>query len=187
MGSSTPTRQSSGIAQTEPTSLPTSTPSRASQGPSQKPHGHRSSGAPKSTASPNGANSPSANPQSASQRTPRIQTPKKSEVNPEKLKSLLLDFSLEIGVNHAKLTARLIHDAWEKDAPQQLLVSKKDWFAGLKLEPVGPGNKSSEAMRIKTKVSTILPRTPRHQCLTCDFSRLAKEGRANKKKENAIQ
>ncbi len=158
------TRQSSGTGQTDLTSLHTSTPSRTSLGPSQKSTSqdvkgnsvpYWSSGTPKGTTHDE-VNTPSAHQQHASQRTPRTQTPKKGEVSVAKLETSLREFSREIGVNHAKLTARLIHDAWKRDAPQQQLVSKKDWFAGVKLETASPGSNVSETMRIKTKVRTIL-------------------------------
>lgn len=158
------TRQSSGAGQAGLTSLHASTPSRTSQGPPQKPASQDAkvnslsfwpSGTAKSTTHDD-VNSSTAHQQPANQRTPRNQTPKKGEVTFTKLEASLRAFSREIGVNHARLTARLIHDTWKRDAPEQQSVSKKDWFADVRLESVGPNTKSSEAMRIKTKVSTPL-------------------------------
>lgn len=165
ISSLTPTRQSSGTGQTELTSVQTVTPSRTGQGSSQKSAGqeprggdslHWSSGAAKSTTTHDDANFPFTHRPSSSQRTPRNQTPKKVDVTLAKLEASLLEFSREIADNHAKLTVRLIYDSWERDAPQQQSISKKDWFAGVKLEPVGPGSKQSDAMRIKTKVSAMI-------------------------------
>lgn len=162
ISSLTPTRQSSGIGQTELTSVQTPTPSRTGQGSLQKSAGQEPRGSDSwpseaakttTTTTHDDVESPSAHQPSSSQRTPRNQTPKKGDVTVPKLEASLREFSREIGVNHANLTIRLMHDAWKRDAPQQQLVSKKDWFAGVKLEPVGPGSKQTDAMRIKTKVS----------------------------------
>ncbi|KAI1433852.1 hypothetical protein GGR50DRAFT_695702 [Xylaria sp. CBS 124048] len=84
-------------------------------------------------------------------RSPGHQTPKKVEVTVANLTESLRDFEREIGVNHAKLAVRLIHDAWKRDSPEPRFISKKDWFAGMKLEPVGSSSKPSESIRIKTK------------------------------------
>ncbi|KAI1202757.1 hypothetical protein F5X97DRAFT_285611 [Nemania serpens] len=160
ISSLTPTRQSSGIGQTELTSVQTPTPSRTGQGSLQKSAGQEPRGSDSwpseaakttTTTTHDDVESPSAHQPSSSQRTPRNQTPKKGDVTVPKLEASLREFSREIGVNHANLTIRLMHDAWKRDAPQQQLVSKKDWFAGVKLEPVGPGSKQTDAMRIKTK------------------------------------
>jgi hypothetical protein len=78
-----------------------------------------------------------------------------------KLEASLRDFSREIGVSHAKLTARLIHDGWKRHAPEPQFVSKKEHFAGIRLDPVDPASKMTDAIRIKTKVRTLLPRGKR--------------------------
>lgn len=144
------TRESSALGQTELASQPPTNQEAKTSDPSSWPAGATTNAAHDDT------NTSLARPLSANQKTPRNQTPKKGEVTLAKLESSLRDFSREIGVNHANLTARLIYDAWKNDAPQQRLISEKDWFAGMKLEPVGATNKPSEGMRIKTKVSTVL-------------------------------
>ncbi|KAI1172487.1 hypothetical protein F4777DRAFT_561471 [Nemania sp. FL0916] len=158
--STTPTRLSSGTGQTELTSIPASTPSRTSQGPpsrsaAQDARGgtmssYWSAGTAKSAALHDDAKSPLNHQQFSSQRTPRIQTPKKSEVTSAKIEASLQEFAQEIRVNHAKLTGRVLYDNWKRNAPERKLISKKDWFAGVKLDPLIPGIKS-EGMRIKTK------------------------------------
>ncbi|KAI5920726.1 hypothetical protein F4810DRAFT_681768 [Camillea tinctor] len=84
-------------------------------------------------------------------KTPKYQTPRKVEWTTEKIEESLRSFSREIGTIAAKLAVRLIHDAWKKEAPEPRFVSKKDWFEGMKREPVEAGTKTPDAMRIKTK------------------------------------
>ncbi|KAI0198347.1 hypothetical protein F4808DRAFT_436083 [Astrocystis sublimbata] len=153
------TRQSSGTNGTGLTSLRSSPPSRTSQPAAQKPHHHDSrvtgltawlSGNGKSTTTQDNLSSSFPHQHSAGQ-TPKNQTPKKTEVTTGVLEAALKDFSSKIRDDHGKFSARLIHDTWKRDAPPQQLISKKDWFAGVKLDPVNPNDKSTEAMRIKTK------------------------------------
>ncbi|KAI0015406.1 hypothetical protein F4780DRAFT_87539 [Xylariomycetidae sp. FL0641] len=99
---------------------------------------------------------PDRTPQSTSHHTvhyksPKIQTPKDTDWTAEKIEAELRRYSEEIGQNHAKLTVRLIHDAWKKQAPERHFVSTKDWFASMKREPIEGGTKSADTMRIKTK------------------------------------
>ncbi|KAI0391312.1 hypothetical protein F5Y17DRAFT_441255 [Xylariaceae sp. FL0594] len=81
----------------------------------------------------------------------RPATSKKVELTLAGLEATLREFSQEIGVDHANLVARLIYSSWKRGAPRQKHVSKKDWFAGVKLQPVDPNNKTVDAMRIKTR------------------------------------
>lgn len=159
------TRQPSATGQTESVVLNTSTPTRTSLSSSQKSATQDVKGSSLpywSLGNTKGithdeVNAPSVHQQQPHQRTPKTQTPKKGDVSQTKIEASLREFSREIGVNHARLTARLIQDAWKRDAPKQHLVSKKDWFAGVKLEPAGPANNPSETMRIKTKVCPAFP------------------------------
>lgn len=85
-------------------------------------------------------------------RTPKTSTPRKHEWNADKVEEALRGFANEIGTDGARLTARLIHMAWKKEAPVQQFASKKDWFADIKRTPIEGAGKSADTMRIKTKV-----------------------------------
>lgn len=87
-----------------------------------------------------------------SHRTPKNQTPKKSEWTTEKVEESLRSFSDEIGTDGAKLTACLIQMAWKREAPERRFLSKKDWFADMKRAPVEGTGKLSDTMRIRHKV-----------------------------------
>lgn len=152
------TRQSSGTVQTELSSLETSTSLRGSQGSTLKPTTQDAKGSyhpvhwPSSIAK--GAPGEISQVPPADQRDIKMRTPKKNAMmSLVQLESTLRDFSCEIGVNHAKLTTKLLYDSWKRDAPEPQFASEgKDWFAGVKLDPVSATNKTTEAMRIKTKV-----------------------------------
>ncbi|CAJ2500088.1 Uu.00g029410.m01.CDS01 [Anthostomella pinea] len=100
---------------------------------------------------PRSSAGPSHSQDAISYRTPKNQTPKRLDWATDKVEESLRGFSREIGTVAASLTARLLHKSWKRDAPEPRFVSKKDWFAGVKLEPVEGGTKSSDTMRIKTK------------------------------------
>jgi len=155
------TRQSSTVEPHEPQTLRSSTPQGIGHGLSQRPATHDSKGnipyRPSGTSK--GAHEEPISPashQTAIQREPRNLTPKKTEVTLAGLEAFLREFAHEIDTDHANLTARLIYTSWKRDAPRQQFVSKKDWFSGVKLQPVDPNNKSIDAMRIKTKVVFFL-------------------------------
>lgn len=112
-------------------------------------------------------------------RTPKTQTPRKVDWTTDKLEQALRELSDEIGTEGAKLTARLIHMAWKKEAPKQQFPSKKDWFADMKRIPVETATKSSDTMRIRTKVGFDKPMQARQLLGLGSIFILTYEGSAN--------
>lgn len=161
-GSRTSTDQRAVSLQGESSLVRSSTPPRQVKASSIKPTSQDEKMAPqpaRSTAS--SRNAPDATPPSSHHhtssihRTPKHHTPRKFEWTTDKVEETLRKFSEEIGTDGAKLTDRLIHMAWKKEAPVQQFTSKKDWFADMKRTPVEASSKSSETIRIKTKVCLL--------------------------------
>ncbi|KAI0149890.1 hypothetical protein F4776DRAFT_184808 [Hypoxylon sp. NC0597] len=154
-----PDRQTAASIREDSTSIHAATPTRSAKGPASKITPQDGKMAPLSVRSTSSSkNAPDVTPSSAhhhtpsSHRTPKHHTPKKHEWTTDKIEETLRSFSDEIGTDGANLTARLIYIAWRKEAPVQRFTSKKDWFADMKRTPVEAGGKSSDTMKIRTKV-----------------------------------
>ncbi len=106
----------------------------------------------KSAHNPQSSTPPSAKKQADPHKTPKNQTPKKAELSAEKLEESLRRFAQDIGADTAKLTASLIQSSWKRKVPQRRFVSTRDCFSGVRLIPSDATAKSSDTMRIKTKV-----------------------------------
>lgn len=104
---------------------------------------------------PQSATPPSAKKQVDGHKTPKTQTPKKTEWTVEKLEEKLRKFAQDIGLDTAKLTASLIQSSWKRKNPQRHFISKNDCFAGIRLMPSDASGKPSDTMRIKTKVCLL--------------------------------
>lgn len=106
---------------------------------------------------PQSSTPPSAKKQVDGHKTPKTQTPRKADWTVEILEERLRKFAQDIGTDTAKLTASLIQSSWKRKSPQRRFISKKDCFAGIRLMPFEGTGKSSDTMRIKTKVCLSQP------------------------------
>lgn len=120
----------------------------------------------KSSHNPQSSTPPSAKKQQAGEhRTPKNQTPKKGEWTVEKLEEKLRRFAEDIGADTAKLTASLVQTSWKHKHPQRRFISKTDCFANMRLKPAEATAKSSDTMRIKTKVCSSEKRPFERVCI----------------------
>ncbi|KAH8682420.1 hypothetical protein BX600DRAFT_44035 [Xylariales sp. PMI_506] len=149
-------RQVTASAQVESAPMVAASPSRGNRGSAQKPPkgDERPAGSPgrlpgSAVKNSQSVTSPVQNTQHqhAVSRTPKNQTPKKVEWSSERIEQSLRKFSADIGIDGAKLSARLLNDSWQKTAAQPDR-KVKNWFADMGRTPIEGGR---GALKIKHK------------------------------------
>ena len=104
---------------------------------------------------PQSATPPSAKKHVDHHKTPKNHTPKKVEWSVEKIEEKLRTYAQDIGRDAARLASYLVDTSWKSKTGERRFISKKDHFAGIRLAPAEPSAKSSETLRMKTKVRLL--------------------------------